>query len=226
MIPTQLKPGSEKSTHLVISLETEKFEDLGKTTEERVQAFKGIVRRTVHEIERKNSFPKLRWIAGIHLNTNAPHAHLAIHSRNAGFSMIELLIVVAILVVISAIAIPSLIASRRAGYENTAKQKLASIAQQQTAFKTLIGKRRYGTLAELRAATAGGSPLLTTADTTVTGWTFSDEGSPSATAFGAKVVPATGNPASYSFYISEDQTLRRCALAGPWTKVACTPTDQ
>jgi prepilin-type N-terminal cleavage/methylation domain-containing protein len=144
----------------------------------------------------------------------------------AGFSMMELLIVVAIIAVISAIAIPSLIASRRAGYENTAKQKLAAIAQQQTAFKTLLGKRRYGTIAELKAAIAGGSPLLTDNDTTVTGWTFTDQGAASVTAFGAKVVPATGNPATYSFYISEDQTLRRCARTGPWTKVACTPTDQ
>ena len=140
--------------------------------------------------------------------------------------MVELLIVVAIIAVIAAIAIPSFIASRRAGYENAAKQKLAAIGQQETAFKTLLGKRRFGTIAELQAATAGGSPLLTTNDTTVTGWTFSDEGAASSTTFGAKVVPAQGNPATYSFYLSEDQTLRRCALTGPWTKAACTAVDQ
>ncbi len=148
------------------------------------------------------------------------------HASAAGFSMIELMIVVVILAVVAAIAIPSLIASRRAGYESTAKQKLAAIGQQQTAFKTLLGKRRYGSISELQAATAGGSPLLTANDTTVTGWTFSDEGTASTTAFGAKVIPATGNPATYSFYISEDQTLRRCAGTGPWTKAACTPSDQ
>ncbi len=140
--------------------------------------------------------------------------------------MIELLIVVAIVAILAAIAIPGFIASRRAGYENTAKQKLAAIGQQQTAFKTLLGKRRYGTIAELQAASAGGSFLLTTSDTTVTGWTFSDEGAPSSTSFGAKVIPAQGNPANYTFYISEDQTLRRCALTGPWTKAACTAVDQ
>src|ERR1043165_1139602 len=119
------------------------------------------------------------------------------HAAAAGFSMIELLIVVAIIAILAAIAIPSFIASRRAGYENTAKQKLAAIGQQQTAFKTLLGKRRYGSIAELQAATAGGSALLTTSDTTVTGWTFSDEGAASSTTFGAKVVPAQGNPATY-----------------------------
>jgi prepilin-type N-terminal cleavage/methylation domain-containing protein len=154
------------------------------------------------------------------------HAESTQHAAAAGFSMMELLIVVAIITVLAAIAIPSFIASRRAGYENTAKQKLAAIGQQQTAFKTLIGKRRYGSIAELQAANAGGSALLTTSDTTVTGWTFSDEGAASATSFGAKVLPGPGNPANYSFYISEDQTLRRCALTGPWTKAACTPVDQ
>ena len=154
------------------------------------------------------------------------HAESTQHAAAAGFSMMELLIVVAIIAVLAAIAIPSFIASRRAGYENTAKQKLAAIGQQQTAFKTLIGKRRYGSIAELQAANAGGSALLTTSDTTVTGWTFSDEGAASATSFGAKVLPGPGNPANYSFYISEDQTLRRCALTGPWTKAACTPVDQ
>ncbi len=154
------------------------------------------------------------------------HTESTHHAAAAGFSLIELLIVVAIVAILAAIAIPSFIASRRAGYENTAKQKLAAIGQQQTAFKTLLGKRRYGTIAELQAATAGGSTLLTANDTTVTGWTFSDEGAASSTTFGAKVVPTQGNPATYSFYISEDQTLRRCALTGPWTKAACTAVDQ
>src|SRR5881394_2430567 len=142
--------------------------------------------------------------------------------NDKGFSLVELLIVCAVIGIISAIAAASLIASRRAGYEITAKQKLAAIGQQQTSFKTLLRKGRYATIAELQSTSAGASTLLTAADVTVTGWTFSDEGSNTTTTFGAKVVPATGNPAQYSFYISEDQVLRRCALTGPWTKVDCS----
>jgi type IV pilus assembly protein PilE len=156
------------------------------------------------------------------LTLNIPKTRSAPQLNERGFSLIELMIVAVVIVIIAAIAIPSLIASRRAGYESTAKQKLAAVGQQQTAFKTLLRKGRYGTIAELQATTAGGSQLITTADVTVTGWTFSDEGSNTATAFGAKAVPTSNNPAQYSFYISEDQTLRRCARGGPWTKVDCS----
>ena len=139
-----------------------------------------------------------------------------------GFTLVELMVVAIIIVIIAAIAIPSLIASRRAGYESTAKQRLAAVGQQQTAFKTLLRKGRYGSISELQATSAGGTPLLTTADVTVSGWSFSDEGSSTSTTFGAKVVPTTDNPAQYSFYISEDQSLRRCARGGPWTKTDCS----
>jgi prepilin-type N-terminal cleavage/methylation domain-containing protein len=141
--------------------------------------------------------------------------------NDAGFSLVELMVVAIVLVILAAIAIPSLIASRRAAYEKTAQQKLAAIGQQQSAFKTLVGKRRYGSISELQNTIAGGTPLLSGGDITVTSWTFSDEGSSSATTFGAKVVPTSDNPTQYSFYISEDQILRRCARTGPWTKVDC-----
>ncbi len=144
----------------------------------------------------------------------------------AGFSLVELLIVVAIIGIISAIAVPSMIANRRAAVEGTVKLKLVSAAQQERTYRSLLRKNKYGTLAELQAAVAGGTPLLTTSDVTASGWTFSEvAGSVTATTFGLKATPAAGNSADYSFAIFEDSELRRCQKDGPWTR-ACERIQQ
>jgi prepilin-type N-terminal cleavage/methylation domain-containing protein len=153
------------------------------------------------------------------------HTDKLVHSQK-GFSLIELLIVCALLTILLALALPNLTSSKRAAREQTAKGKLAAIGAQQTSFKTLLGKRRYGALSELQAATAGGSPLLTAADTSVPDWTFSDVGTATTTTFGVKVEPTSGNPANYSFAIFEDQVLRRCARGGPWSKADCTQVNE
>src|SRR5438270_1779008 len=110
-----------------------------------------------------------------------------VHSHQ-GFSLIELLIVCALLAILLALALPNLASSKRAAREQTAKGKLAAIGAQQTSFKTLLGKRRYGALSELQGAIAGGSPLLTAADTSVPEWTFAELGA-TTTTFGVKVEP-------------------------------------
>jgi type IV pilus assembly protein PilE len=146
--------------------------------------------------------------------------------RPCGFSMIELLIVVAVIAVISAIAIPSLIASRRAAYEGTAKAKLAQAAGQERMFRSTLRKNRYAALSELQTTTSGGAPLLSAGDVSAGGWTFSEvDGSITATTFGLKAVPDGGNPADRSYVIFEDNELRRCARAGPWTR-ECTRVEQ
>jgi hypothetical protein len=75
-------PEKEDLIHVVISLEPESFEQLGDTHEERVEAFKEIIREAAKEIETEVAVEELRWAAGIHLNTDNPHVHLAI-SRQA-----------------------------------------------------------------------------------------------------------------------------------------------
>jgi hypothetical protein len=71
-------PEKEDVIHLVISLEPESFEQLGDTHEERIQAFKDIIRDTTNEIEKEVDVYELGFVAGIHLNTDNPHVHLAI----------------------------------------------------------------------------------------------------------------------------------------------------
>jgi hypothetical protein len=82
-------PEKEDVIHLVISLESESFEQLGDTHEERIQAFKEIIRDTAGEIEKEVEVYELRFVAGIHLNTDNPHAHLAIGRQGIDRSTYE-----------------------------------------------------------------------------------------------------------------------------------------
>jgi len=66
-----------------------------------------------------------------------------------GFSLIELLIVVAIIGIISSLAIPNLLASRRAANEGSAFSSMRSIHSAQTTYLNTAGAGNYGTLGEL-----------------------------------------------------------------------------
>jgi prepilin-type N-terminal cleavage/methylation domain-containing protein len=133
-------------------------------------------------------------------------------SRSRGFSIIELLVVVAVLGIIAAIAIPNLLASRRAANEGSALSSIRVIFAAQASYRATTGSGSYaGDLSELSAAGTLDTALGCSAEPCYkSGYLFSVDALTSSTGtalWNLNAVPQTATgpmqTGSLSFYTNE-----------------------
>ncbi len=133
-----------------------------------------------------------------------------------GFSLIELLIVVVIIGIIAAIAIPNLIAARRSANEGSAQSIGRTLHSAQVTYAATNGGGNYGTMANLATAKLVDS-VLGTAPYTKSGFIFGSAKTDRATAVGVVTEP--------SFVVGSHPTVSAAGVTQTGTRAFCIATE-
>ena len=123
---------------------------------------------------------------------------------NKGFSLLELLIVVAIILIIATIAIPSLLRSRQAAHEAAAVSTLRTINTAEVTYLS-TGNGKFGTMTDLINNTLIPSNFN---PGPVSGYNFAVAVSATGTDFTVTAEPASSNDGRYGYYVVPDGTVR------------------
>ena len=137
-----------------------------------------------------------------------------------GFTLVEIMIVVAIIALLAAIAIPNLLRARLQANESAAQAALKTVATAEITYRT--ANSSYGTLDQLATATPPYiDSVLGTTPYQKNGYTFLATPGADNESFVATAVPVTANVTGVrSFCITEDGVVKFGAAAGT-THDAC-----